>query len=1712
MREWRAHTVERILELKPERVLEIGVGSGLILSQVAPHVRAYHGTDLSAATVERLRAEVAQQPALAGKVELYARPAHDMDGLDAGLAPGERFDAIVINSVLQYFPNGEYLAQTIGQAMRLLAPGGALYLGDVRNLRLQRSFATAIALHQSDDDTDTATLLRRAEQLRLAEKELLVAPEFFAALAQRDDEICAVDIQTKRSGYGNELSRHRYEVVLRKGPLPLRSAAAWPAVAWTPALADDNAFVRLLRERGDGLRLTGVPNDHLQAETDALNALVDGVSVTAARARLLDAGDRVDARSEALIAAASALGLRAASTWAGDGADDQLELLFWREDGRTIADLHRPAAVRELSACTNEPSAFDQFADLRRHIAAQLPDYMQPLLVLLPQMPLTPNGKIDRKALPAPDFTSGQHRAAGNDREQTLAALYAQVLGLPRVSVADSFFDLSGDSILSIQLVGLARKAGLLITPREVFQHQNVAALARIARDADAGLPALVDEPVGALAPLPILQWFLDREAPLDGFNQRVLLRVPGGLSQQVLHEALAALIRHHDALRLQLRRDDDVWTLHVPEPESARFGLRRVDIAGLDQAALQAALDAAAATAAQELAIDTGELLQAVWFDAGDEASGRLLLCIHHLAVDGVSWRILIPDLREAVESLAAGREPVFAARSHSLRAWTAQLREQATSPARLAELPHWRALAEGIDPPLSPVALDPLRDVGAACGHHSLSLPASVATPLLTALPARFHAGINDVLLSAFALALGDWRRRHTGQSCERVLLDLESHGRESAHSELDLSRTVGWFTSLYPLRLDLDGINQAQALGGGRELERALKRVKEQLRAVPDHGLGYGALRCFNPDAARALAALPRPQVSFNYLGRFAVTGQAAGAQTASDHGHGDWIAAAETPAPAGGEALSIAHAIELNALTQDRDDGPEFVATWSWPRACFRSNRSKTWRRPSPRVLRALAALAGDAHSGGLSPSDVALAALEQDAIERLERDYRDSGGVADLLPLTPLQHGLLFHTLYEHDGPDPYVVQVRFDLDGPLDPVRLREAARTLMQRHPHLSAAFVHRGLERPVQVIAREIPLDWRRIDLSAHPVDTREAEAARIAEHDRVRRFELDQAPLLRFTLLALGAGADGRVRHRLLIANHHILLDGWSMPLLVQELFALYSGASLPRASAYRDYLHWLSARDPQLGELAWREALDGIDEPTLLLPSQPHASGRQSEHELELPEGLSRTLAQLARRHGLTLNILVQGAWGLLLGRMLGRDDVVIGTTVSTRPSELGEVERMIGLFINTVPTRLRLDPKRSFVDLLQELQRQQTALMEHQHLDLAQLQRYAGFERLFDTLYVFENYPIDHDGLANALGELSIAGFASSDATHYPLSLLVTPGKRLSLRFNFDPARLDALSVQRLAERLSRLLDAVAAHPQHSLEHFDLLDDRERRRVLYDCNDSERELPAATVPAWFQQRVASAPEAIALADAHGELTYAELNRRANRVAHALIARGVGPEDRVALAIPRSFDTVVAVLGILKAGAAYLPLDADHPLERLDYTLRDARPRHVLATRAVAARLPQDAPALLIDDTAGFANEIAHAAGHDPSDAERMHALSPQHPAYVIYTSGSTGQPKGVCVTHAGIPSLVHSQVERFGLDSDSRVLQFASMSFDAAAMEMLMCFAAGATLVLPPPGLLLGDALARTLAEQRISHSLIPPSALGSLDPAALAWP
>ncbi|WP_344867030.1 amino acid adenylation domain-containing protein, partial [Planomonospora alba] len=673
-------------------------------------------------------------------------------------------------------------------------------------------------------------------------------------------------------------------------------------------------------------------------------------------------------------------------------------------------------------------------------------------------------------------------------------------------------------------------------------------------------------------------------------------------------------------------------------------------------------------------------------------------------------------------------------------------------------------------------------------------------------------------------------------------------------------------------------------------------------------------------------------------------------------------------------------------------------------------------------------------------------------------------------VQDILPLSPLQRGLFFHAL--HDEHDVYTAQVTLDLDGPLAADRLRRAAGRLLERHANLRAGFWHEDLSRPVQIVPDRVALPWREIE---------SADPDRVAAEERERPFDLTRPPLLRFTLVRVAPG-----RHRLILTNHHILLDGWSTPLLVTELLALYLGVEAAPAPPYKDYLAWLARQDRDAAGRAWERALDGVDGPTLVAPAVAGASAVPPQRaHLELDARLTKTLTRTARRHGVTVNTVLQAGWGVLLSRLTGRDDVVFGAVVSGRPPELPGVERMVGLFVNTVPVRVRLRPDEPLGELLARLQDEQAELLPHHHLGLTEIHRGA----LFDTVTVLENYPFDPDAAGASLGDLRLTGFGSTDAHHYPLALAAVPGERLLLRLDHRPDLFTAEEAERLLGRLRHLLTAVAAAPDTPVGDLDLLQEDERRRIVQEWNATGDPVPRRTLPELFEAVAARDPGATALVDGATTLTYGELNARADRLARLLRRRGAGPEQVVALLLPRSAGLVVAVLAVAKTGAAYLPVDPGYPAERITMMLDDACPALVVGEELLAAA---DVSALPAEDLG-------------PDEVRR----DLRHPAYVIYTSGSTGRPKGVVVTHEGIAAFAESQRDRLRVGPDSRVLQFASPSFDASVMEMLMAFAAGAALVIPPEGVYGGAELAAALEEARVTHALIPPAALASVPAAPL---
>ncbi|MCB5182200.1 amino acid adenylation domain-containing protein [Streptomyces antimicrobicus] len=717
------------------------------------------------------------------------------------------------------------------------------------------------------------------------------------------------------------------------------------------------------------------------------------------------------------------------------------------------------------------------------------------------------------------------------------------------------------------------------------------------------------------------------------------------------------------------------------------------------------------------------------------------------------------------------------------------------------------------------------------------------------------------------------------------------------------------------------------------------------------------------------------------------------------------------------------------------------------------------------------------------------------------------------GLEDVLPLSPLQEGLLFHALLDEQGLDIYTVQLGLELAGRVDGDVLRTAVAKLVERHTTLRTGFRHEGLERPVQVVRRRVPVPYAEVDLTGLDPQERAAELERVVAEDRTRKFDLARPPLVRFTLIRLGER-----EHRLLVSNHHILLDGWSTPLLVSELLTLYKergdDSSLPRVTPYREYLAWVARQDRAEGERAWRDVLEGAGEPTLLAPEDPaRRPVRPRHHTLDLPEDFTGELMAQARRHGLTVNTLLQGAWGILLGRLTGRDDVVFGGTVSGRPPEIPGVENMIGLFINTLPVRVRLDPAESLIGLLARHQKQQAGLMNHQHLSLSDVQQLGGWKdgigELFDTLTVTENYPVDPTALAEERTDpdaMRVVGLDGQDANHYPFSLAAVPGPRLHLRLSYRPDLFAQETIEALGTRLEHLLRLVVEDPERPVGRLDVLTGPERERIARWSAGRTAPEPL-TLPALFEARAAASPAATAVAAETGEIDYADLNARANRLARELAARGAGPETVVALVLPKSVEIVVARLAVLKAGAAYLPVDPGYPADRIAYMLQDARPG--LVVTLTGTDLPAvGAPVLRLDDPAVAASVADRPAG-DLTDTDRTAPLDVRHPAYVIYTSGSTGRPKGVVVPHTGLAAFAEACAEGFAVDADSRVLQFSSPSFDASVLELCMSLTAGAALVVPPAGPLADEALAEALAEWQVSHALIPPAALATVPAAEL---
>lgn len=1319
---------------------------------------------------------------------------------------------------------------------------------------------------------------------------------------------------------------------------------------------------------------------------------------------------------------------------------------------------------------------------LRGHLQQHLPDYMVPThLTFLERMPLTGNGKLDRHALPVPDVE--QHRqpfvAAESADEQTLAGIWREVLNVGQVGRLDNFFELGGDSILSIQVVSRARQAGLHFTPRDLFQHQTIESLARIAQQ---GTQVRVEQgPIsGTTGMTPIQHWFFEQAFATPGhWNQSVLLAPNEPLDAERVGNALRRLAEHHDALRLAL----DAQGLKYRAEETAEL-LWTASVGSVQE--LPALFD----EAQRSLDLHQGPLLRAVLVSLAD-GSQQLLLAIHHLAVDGVSWRVLLEDLQ------ALYRGEPLPAKTHALRDWAERLQAYAASESLREEREWWQARLAG--PCHWPVD----HPHGSRSERHartcSVRLDASRTRALLQQAPAAYRTQVNDLLLTALTRVLCRW----TGQPSQ--LVQLEGHGREALFDDIDLTRSVGWFTSAWPLRLSVP-----QGEPGA-----AIKAIKEQLRAVPHKGLGYGVLRYLADDDSRAaLAALPEAPVTFNYLGQF-------------DQSFGD--DALLRPLDASTGAIHDPDAALPAELSIDGQVyGGELVLRWTWSGERYTAATIEGLAQAYLDELQALIGHCLSEKAGGLTPSDFPLAPLDQAQLDGLPVP---AAQIDDVYPLTPMQEGMLLHTLLQ-PGTGIYFMQDRYRIDSALDHARFAEAWRTVVARHEALRASFVWNAGETMLQIVhkpgATQIDFDdWREL-----PEDGHEARLQALLKQEREAGFDLlHQAPF-HLRLIRLGDA-----RYWFMMSNHHILIDAWCRGLLMSDFFEVYTALGenrapqLEAAPRYRDYIAWLTHQDIDAARRWWQGNLQGFERGTPVPSDRPilreHADdsgGMQvGDRYTRLDARDGQRLKALAQHYQLTVNTFAQAAWALVLHRYSGDRDVVFGVTVAGRPIAMPEMQRTVGLFINSIPLRVALPEAgepRAVHEWLRELLARNLELREHEYLPLVQIQALSELPKgqpLFDSLFVFENAPVDVSVLDRAQ---SLRATSDSGRTHtnFPLTAVCYPGDDLGLHLSFDQRYFDGDTVERLLGEFKRLLLALVEGIDGDMAALPLLGDDERRFLLDDCNRSAHDYPLeAGYVRLFESQVAAHPRQVAARCLDAQWTYTELDGYANRLGHALRDLGVQTDQPVALLAERGLELLGMMVGSFKAGAGYLPLDPALPAQRLVDVIQRSGTPVLLCSQACQAQ----AEALLDEmSCAGRPRLLVWEAVQQrnlPDTAPGIHA-GPDSLAYVIFTSGSTGQPKGVMVEQRGMLNNQLSKAPYLALDEHDVIAQTASQSFDISVWQFLAAPLFGARLDIVPNAIAHDpQALLRHVAERGISVLESVPSLIQGmlaedrLDCGALRW-
>lgn len=1300
----------------------------------------------------------------------------------------------------------------------------------------------------------------------------------------------------------------------------------------------------------------------------------------------------------------------------------------------------------------------------------KLPSYMIPqFFVELERFPLTVNGKVNKKKLPKPDLTKlveNDYVAAQTRVQKDLAVVWSEILGLEKIGIHDNFFEVGGDSIKAIQLVSRAKQSGLYFKVKDIFSYQTIA---KISEHLQQSKEILVEEGElkGGLGLLPIQHLFFESNySNFNHFNQSVLLEIDKTVSSETLLKAINLLSQQHDALRL---------TYHVID------GQAPIQYYGDSQAILEQAfvknqgdITKVCTKTQSNLDITTGEVVKFVLINTPKEQeNNRFFIVAHHLVIDGVSWRIMLEDLQEIVLNLEKNKEPVLKSKTTSYRQWQEKLEAYSNSETLQSETNYWSDVLRSSQSIKQDKAYIGNTSYGETA-FYTNALNHEDTRSLLKEIHHAYGTKINDVLLSALAMTLCKWLDK------KEVVIGLEGHGREELFDDVDLSNTIGWFTSIYPVRLSLTDQSM--------ELSSLLMNTKEMLRNVPNKGIGYGILRyLLNTQENEETINTRFDEIVFNYLGSFDTTlpeGTLFGF-------------ASEEKGPDVALTNINPNKIAINSLITKG----ELVLTWSYDTNRFDDATISLLADEYVENLKRISEHCKEIKTPVKTPSDFGLPALIDST--RLQAFMTDAShqSVEDIYPLSPLQEGLLFHGLYSDS--DAYVVQFSLDFIDGLDVDIFKQCWSYLFEQHTILRTSFNSEYFDIPVQCVHKQVEVPVDVIDFKNLKGEQLDDELSVFLEENKSIAFDFSTAPLLRFVIIQL---PNNKVK--LVLRSHHILWDGWSFSSLMNSFLTCYTaianGQPIPtiQKDNYGDLVRSIAQKNNVKSASFWKEYLSDVTSPSFLPFVKEETSRNKlfgnTTDSLVIEKDLAKDIFKFAKKHHLTVNSIIQGVWAYLLSKYSNQETVMFGVTISGRSAAIERIEDRVGLYINTIPLCTQIEQERSLVDWLSDLQTNHTTgREEYGHLALSDIQAFTKIQGwLFDTLIVFENYPIDESTL-QSIDTLSIENIDIEEYTNYVLSLLVSEtGDDLKIKFIYNDQLLEQQTVIDIQQHIVVLLKSLISRNVERVGELNYIGAEERCQLLGEFNTTSLEYPKEeTVLDTFQKQFEARPNNIAVEYNNKSISYKELEEQTNQLASYLMLNGVEKGSIVPICLERSSDMVIAILAILKTGAAYLPIDPTCPKERFQFILDDVEAQLILSQssfKTVVADLDRTLNTIYLDD----AKETIDV---QPS-FDLQTEVEPNDLAYLIYTSGTTGKPKGVMVAHHSLNALLATMENNYPLSTADKLMLKTNYTFDVSVYELFGWIKPGASLVVLPPELEKDTVeFVAFIEEKEITHIALVPS-------------